>query len=87
MRYAIFQIPNHRLLTKGGWDDFFFWTDDLEDARKIVSRDPGEEVHHAFGHDRRPDRQTYQIVDLQTGNVIVDTRLVEDRIIFGTESQ
>lgn len=61
-RYVIFRIPSTRTVTKGGWDDFWHWTDDLTDAKALI-----EDVSILAA--------VYQIVDLTTGEVILEIGL------------
>jgi len=74
MRYAVFRIPKGRVMPGGGWDDLFYHTDDPVDARMLVARDPHRIVNKVFSDLVGPPDYYYQIVDLMTGNVILDTR-------------
>jgi hypothetical protein len=70
MRYVIFKIPLHRIVTRGGWDDFWYWTDDLQDARTLIARDPKTVLQHALPGIPVQHTSIYQIVDLTTGEML-----------------
>jgi hypothetical protein len=74
MRYAVFLIPRERIIPGGGWDDLFYRTDDLADARMLVARDPHQTVTKVFPGLMGTPEYYYQIVELISGDVILDTR-------------